>query len=317
MNAEIDPHDTSKLIPPPRALARVEPARSQMAAPGDFGPEHMRIVREAFAPTATQTEFEVMWAGAKARGLDPVKKQIFFVKRFDQMRGEDVWSSQVSIDGFRSIAVSSGHYDGQDEPEYEYDGEGKLIVARVRIYRKGVSRPFVGVARWNEYVQTKRGGEPTHMWRKMEHTMLSKCAEALALRKAFPEHLSGLYSPEEMDQAASEGEPMLRPDVKTPAPAIVTAKDLMDRIASAEATAQLFAILKLAPSWPRVRANAWKRLVELAEDVEELDRLRALYEADVPAEITAKLDEVATARHASLSGSDDGAAAHAAAGGRR
>jgi phage recombination protein Bet len=279
------------------ALARIEPPRGMTHA-SDFGAEHMRIVREAFAPTASQAEFEVMWAGAKARGLDPVKKQIFFIKRWDSMRNADVWSSQVSIDGFRSIAVSSDRYDGQDEPEFEYEAEGRLILARVRVYRKGVGRPFVGVARWNEYVQTTRQGQPTQMWKKMEHTMLGKCAEALALRKAFPEFLGGLHTSDELEQADSEGTLVPRPDVRVPAPAVVTAKDLMDRIAEAEDDGALHAVLRSAPSWPRVRANAWRRLIERAEDVEALDRLRALYEADVPADICTKLDDLAGARFA-------------------
>src|SRR6478609_9098226 len=101
------------------ALATV----SSDPSPGDFGDEHKRIVREAFAAGASQAQFEVLWLGAKSRGLDPVRKQIHFVMRRDKARNEDVWSSQTSIDGFRAIAESTGKYDGQDEAEYELHAE--------------------------------------------------------------------------------------------------------------------------------------------------------------------------------------------------
>jgi phage recombination protein Bet len=181
------------------ALA-IHQAAELSTAPSDFGEDHKRIVREAFAPTATQAEFEVLWLGAKSRGLDPVRRQIHFVKRFDKARNADVWSSQVSIDGFRAIAESTRLYDGQDEPINDFDKNGGIVCARVSVYRKDIGRAFVGVARWPEFAQFKSSGGLLYMWEKMPCHMLGKCAEALALRKAFPEKLAGLYVPEEMPQ---------------------------------------------------------------------------------------------------------------------
>ena len=215
---------------PPTALAVHQSTRA-VVQPSDFGAEHMRIVREAFAPTASQAEFEVMWAGAKARRLDPVRKQIHFVKRKQKFDGQWVerWTSIVSIDGFRAIAEQTGKYDGQDEPEYEYDEEQRLCLARVRVWRKDVSRPFVGVARWTEYVQTTQDGNPTSTWQKMEHTMLSKCAEALGMRKAFPEPLAGLYTGDEMAQADNERGPREMRQVLPPK--TTRQRTLADRVA--------------------------------------------------------------------------------------
>ena len=182
-------------------IIQVNANAADVHSPTDFGAEHMRIVRDHFAAGASKAQFDVLWLGAKARGLDPIKRQIHFVRRWDEAKQAEVWASQVSIDGFRSLANATGLYDGQDEPEHEYNAKGELVLARVRVYRKDISRPFVGVARWGEYVQTKKGGVPTHFWDKFAHTMLDKCAEALALRKAFPEALGGLYTSDEMAQA--------------------------------------------------------------------------------------------------------------------
>ena len=55
---------------------------------------------------------------------------------------------------------------------------------------------FTRSARWEEYCP------PTgqdHMWRRMPHVMLGKCAEAQALRAGFPRQLHGSYVAEEMD----------------------------------------------------------------------------------------------------------------------
>jgi hypothetical protein len=119
----------------------------------------------------------------------------------------------VGIDGLRAIAERTGRYGGQDEPEFEYDGHGALKSCKVRVYRKDIERPFVGVAFFREYAQTKKDGSLTSMWATKPHVMLSKCAEALGLRKGFPEDMAGLYAPEEM---GAEDERELNPPPPKP-----------------------------------------------------------------------------------------------------
>lgn len=148
-------------------------------------------------------------------GLDPLARQIYCIGRFGSDGLE--WSVQTGIDGFRVVAERSKLYAGQDDPEWlTEDGEWvpafvkakhgpHPLAARVRVYRHDWSRPMTGIATWDEYAQTKRNGDLTAMWEQRGPGQLAKCAEALALRKAFPQDLSGLYTDEEMDAAAARG----------------------------------------------------------------------------------------------------------------
>jgi len=185
---------------PTRALVAAPPSSAVTMAPRplEFTPAQREMIRNSFASGASEQEFAVLMEVARARNLNPMLGQIHFVKRWTQERGE-VWSHQVSIDGFRAIAERTGKYDGQDEPEFEY-GEDTSVprLARVRVYRKDWNRPAVGVAHFSEYAQFRKSGELTRMWATKPHVMLAKCSEALAFRKAFPEDTSGLYAPEEM-----------------------------------------------------------------------------------------------------------------------
>ena len=174
-----------------------------------FSAEQRQILRDTFANGATEQEFAVLMEVATQRGLNPFKREIFFVERWDSGKSRMVWQPQVSIDGLRLIAQRTGLYDGQDEPEFVENPDGSIKLCKVRVHRKDWARPAVGVAYWDEYVQTTRDKatgktRPNSMWSKMPHTMLAKCSEALALRKAFPAATAGLYTPEEMGQADNE-----------------------------------------------------------------------------------------------------------------
>jgi len=161
-----------------------------------FTDDQIQLIKKQLAPQANDNELQLFMYQAKRTGLDPLTRQIYCIHRGGKM------TIQTSIDGFRVIAERSGDYAGQDEPIFE-ELDGKLIKATVKVYRfKGDARycAAVGVAYWSEYVQ-EYNGKPSQMWAKMPHTMLSKVAEALALRKAYPQDLSGLYTGDEMNQA--------------------------------------------------------------------------------------------------------------------
>lgn len=144
---------------------------------------------------------------AKRTGLDPLTKQIYAIYRWNTRMGREAMTIQSSIDGMRLVAQRTKQYAGQDDVVYlPIDENTKWPTkASVSVYKVigDLKVAFTASARWNEYVQTDKQGMPTQMWSHMPYLMLGKCAEALALRKAFPNELSGIYTDEEMAQASN------------------------------------------------------------------------------------------------------------------
>lgn len=255
---------------------RDEPAQLAMApAPLVFTEEQRTMIRNMYANGASEQEFGLLLEIAKARRLNPLLRQIHFVKRWDRSKNANVWSAQVSIDGLRAIAERTGKYDGQDEPKYELDGDGRPLECKVKVWRKDWKRPAVGIATWSEFVQTK-DGQPTHFWKQMPKVMLAKCAEAQALRKAFPEDMSGLYVPEEMQGGRVEQQ-----EESEPAPAPLESQ-LRQSVAEAES--------QTARSMPAIRSaiesadseQSFKAAYVLLRDTrmrrDQRDELRSLWE---------------------------------------
>ncbi len=149
-------------------------------------------------PDATAAELEVFFYQCARTGLDPIANQIYLVRRSNRM------VIQTGIDGYRLVASRSGLMAGSDDPEFtEKDGLPESATVTVyRIAADGERYGYTATARWSEYAPNVDASEG-FMWKKMPHTMLGKCAEACALRKAFPNELSGLYTDVEMAQAGA------------------------------------------------------------------------------------------------------------------
>lgn len=193
--------------PPP---ARIPAAPGQMSQAEIL--EGLQAMASVLAPDANLTAPELqLFAMVSARlALDPFARQLFAIRRQGRL------TFQQSIDGYRSTAARTGEYAGSEEPVYgeriQPDDaarragwlkpwpESATVVVR-RLLPGGTILTQSATAWWDEYVP----GPPNDFrWKQAPRAQLAKCAEALALRKAFPYVLADVFVAEEMDRSGSQ-----------------------------------------------------------------------------------------------------------------
>jgi len=164
-----------------------------------FNPDQASLIKNYLCKGINDEELKLFHAVCKKTGLDPFMKQIYAVKR----KGKDgeQMTIQTSIDGYRLIAERTGRYCPGRESTYTYE-DGKVVCATSYVKKQtadGTWHEVAASAYYSEYAPAYTN----NFWSSKPHIMLAKCAESLALRKAFPNELSGLYSDDEMQQASN------------------------------------------------------------------------------------------------------------------
>jgi phage recombination protein Bet len=204
-----------------------------------YSASQMALIRKTVAQDCNQDEFDLFIEICKQYGLSPFKKQIYAQVYSKDKADKRKMVIVTSIDGYRAIAQRSGDYrPAEEETRFEMDSDAKdaevnpagLVRAVVKVFKFGPDKkwyPVVGEARWDEFAPLDFGdfdwvdtgekwpdsGKPKMKkvpkgkktlkegnWKNMPHVMLGKCAEAQALRRGWPEAMSGLYVQEEMDK---------------------------------------------------------------------------------------------------------------------
>jgi len=217
---------------PPTALA-IKPGQEM------FDDKQRAALAALGIRNASNADLAVFMHYCQKTGLDPFSKQIYLLNRRENVGGQwvDKQTIQVGIEGFRVIRDRAARRDGvtveyEDTVWYDADGNAYEIWlrsdapagCRMAVLKDG--KRFPGVLTFAEYVQLK-DGRPIGKWGNAPAHQIEKCAEAFALRRAFPHDLGGIYIPEETDDTLVSPADM-------PRPSRITAAEVVSRGEPAE-----------------------------------------------------------------------------------
>jgi phage recombination protein Bet len=161
--------------------------------PLEITQDQVDLLKNTVCKGASNDELQLFLHVCRKTGLDPLMKQIYSIPRGGQR------TIQTSIDGLRLIAERTKKYAPGKEPVYNYDDKSNLISATSFVKKMTCDGTWHEVAATSMFCEYNPGNNT--FWKKMPHVMLAKCAEAAALRKAFPNEMSGIYAEEEMEQS--------------------------------------------------------------------------------------------------------------------
>lgn len=193
-----------------------------MTLPALYEGKQLDLIRRTVAKDCNETEFNLFIENCKALRLDPLRRQIYafvFSKNDAEKRQMTI---VTSIGGYRSIAERTGNYRPGPtsvtlDPEMIDAATNPLGIshaeATVYKYVHGEWHPVTETAHWSEFAPLKDVWENQKKtgkrvldpkkdgWHRMPRVMISKCAEAAALRRAWPDDFANVYAEDELDRS--------------------------------------------------------------------------------------------------------------------
>lgn len=254
-----------------------------MVADKSLTAKQLQIIKTSVAPGLNSAEFDLFIEQARIYGLNPITKQIYgvvYMRRKQDADGKWVNDRQLTlitgIDGFRSIAARTGRYRPDEQPprfektEATNRNPAGIESATVTVYyqdEQGRWHPVAGTAYWDEFAPiSEKTGKPMGKWPEMPRLMLAKCAEAQALRRAFPEQIGGLYEQTEIDAQDTKWQ-------DATASEIVEAHAILDRRALVGDKHLLFSFEPMGEQEAIPVNGVLGRLMDFYRDVPSLDHL--------------------------------------------
>lgn len=204
--------------------------------------EQRELIKATCARDATDDELALFLHVAAQSGLDPLRRQIHFMKYQGRV------TIVADINGLQARAAREADFEGilhavvyaKDVFEVNHvTGEvvkhtsnplganGDVVGAWAVVRRKG-KLPFVSIVRFNEYFNTANAN-----WKSKPTVMIDKCAKSTALRLAYPEQLGGIYDEAEMGKVEKEINPApATAESVTPTAPAKTAKEAQAQLAA-------------------------------------------------------------------------------------